>query len=413
MISAGYTSGNAFTPTSGAYTLNDYCTEVAIPLLKDMAGAQLLELSAAVRYSDYNTFGSTTNSKFGFKWKPIESVLVRGTWSEGFRAPTVADLFGGLSQSFENYTDPCDTSFGPAGGNARCLADVPAGFRQLNASGVGPAPGPGEQTNVPFVSGSTPTLTPETSTSKTLGLVWSPSFISGLNASLDWWNIRIENTIVGDTPTDLLDDCYLRGIQSRCVGFTRNTAGNITSLSFGLRNAGYEETEGFDFDLNYRFETQWGNFTTSLLNTYVSKNELKADNTDNPPSQQNGFGGNFRIRSNLSVNWQWDDWSVTWSTRYFSRTKERCFAADRCSLPDFTAPEFQGATVGMNELGSNTFHDLQVAYVLPWNATVALGANNIFEHYSAPAYGQPNSGYSYYGGYDIGRFMYMKDQQRF
>ncbi|MBD4276217.1 hypothetical protein GUH26_09285, partial [Xanthomonas citri pv. citri] len=76
LISAGYTSGNAFTPTSGAYTLNDYCTEVAIPLLKDMAGAQSLELSAAVRYSDYNTFGSTTNSKFGFKWKPVADLLI-------------------------------------------------------------------------------------------------------------------------------------------------------------------------------------------------------------------------------------------------------------------------------------------------------------------------------------------------
>ncbi|MFA1750271.1 TonB-dependent receptor domain-containing protein [Xanthomonas campestris] len=413
LAQTGISTDLAAGPTRGGYNLNEIYAELQVPLLADLPGAQELSVTLASRYSDYDTFGNTTNSKFGFKWKPIESLLIRGTWSEGFRAPTVADLFGGLSQSFEDYTDPCDTSFGPAAGNARCLADVPAGFRQLNASGIAPADGPGEQSNVPFISGSTPTLTPETSTSKTLGFVWSPGFLSGLNASLDWWNIRIENTIVADTPTDLLDDCYLRGLESRCVGFTRNAAGNVSELSFGLRNAGYVETEGFDFDLTYRFETQWGNFTTSLLNTYVSKNELKADNTDNPPSQQNGFGGNFRVRSNLSVNWQWDDWSVTWSTRYFSRTKERCFADDRCSLPNFSAPEFQGSIVGMNELGSNTFHDLQVAYILPWNATVAVGANNIFEHYSAPAYGQPNSGYSYYGGYDIGRFMYMKYQQRF
>lgn len=417
LAQTGISTDLAAGPTAGGYTLNEIYAEVQVPILADLPFARELSVTLASRFSDYDTFGNTTNSKAGFKWKPIDQLLVRGTWAEGFRAPTVADLYGGLSQTFEDYTDPCDTQFGPAAGNARCLQDVPAGFRQLNASGVAPADGPGEQTNVPFVTGSTPTLTPETSTSKTLGLVWSPTFVSGLNASLDWWTIRIENTIVADTPTDLLNDCYLRGIESRCTGFTRNANGNVTSLNFGLRNAGYQETEGFDFDLTYRFETGFGNFTTSLLNTYVSKNEIKQDNSDNPPSQSNGLntagGANFRLRSNLSVNWQWDDWSVTWSARYYSGVKEPCFFDDRCSLPDYTAPEYQGENFPMNEIGSNTFHDLQVAYTLPWNATVAVGANNVFDHWAAPSYNQPNSGYSYYGGYDIGRFVYMKYQQRF
>ena len=152
-------------------------------------------------------------------------------------------------------------------------------------------------------------------------MVWSPEFLSGFNASLDWWNIRIENTIVADTPTDLLNDCYLRGIESRCTGFTRNANGNITDLEFALRNAGYVETEGFDFDVNYRFETGFGNFTTSWQNTYVTKNEIKQDNTDNPPTQQNGFEGNFRIRSNLTINWQLENLSAVSYTHLTLPTK--------------------------------------------------------------------------------------------
>jgi iron complex outermembrane receptor protein len=417
LAQTGISTDLAAGPTSGKYSLDEVYAELQVPLLADLPGAQELSLSVASRYSDYDTFGDTTNSKAGFKWKPIESLLVRGTWAEGFRAPTVSDLYGGLSQSFDFYTDPCDTSFGSAAGNAACLADVPVNFRQLNGSGTAPAPGPGEQSNVPFVSGSTPTLTPETSTSRTLGLVWSPSFLEGFNASLDWWKVKIENTIVADDPTSMLNDCYLRGITSRCEGpttFTRDPAtGAVTQLAYGLRNAGFQETEGYDLDLNYRFETGFGNFTAALLNTYVSKNELKADNLEGAPSQLNGYGGNFRLRSNLSVTWELGDWAVTWASRYYSGVKDNCYFDDRCSLPEFTAPEYEGAIVPYNEIGSNTFHDVQVAYKAPWNATISVGANNVFEHYAAPQYDQPNSGYSYYGGYDIGRFVYMKYQQRF
>lgn len=389
LAQTGISTDLAAGPTRGGYNLNEIYAELQVPLLADLPGAQELSVTLASRYSDYDTFGNTTNSKFGFKWKPIESLwyAARGRRVSAHR-PLRTCLAACRKVSKITLTHAIPRSVPqqatPAAWQMFRLASVSSTHRALLRRRVQA----NSRTCRSFLAVRQP-LTPETSTSKTLGLVWSPGFLNGLNASLDWWNIRIENTIVADTPTDLLDDCYLRGLESRCVGFTRNAAGNVSELSFGLRNAGYVETEGFDFDLTYRFETQWGNFTTSLLNTYVSKNELKADNTDNPPSQQNGFGGNFRVRSNLSVNWQWDDWSVTWSTRYFSRTKERCFADDRCSLPNFSAPEFQGSIVGMNELGSNTFHDLQVAYVLPWNATVAVGANNIFEHYSAPAYGQP------------------------
>lgn len=418
LAQTGISTDLAAGPTGGGYALDEIYAELQIPLLADMPFAQELSVSLASRYSDYDTFGDTVNSKFGFKWKPLESLLVRGTWSEGFRAPTVADLFGGVSQSFEFYTDPCDTSFGAAGGSSACLADVPANFRQpANDGQDGFADGPGTQTVTPFLSGSNPNLTPETSVSKTLGLVWSPGFATGLNMSLDWWNIRIENTIVADDPSTMLDDCYIRGIASRCEGpntFTRDpVTGQITSLSFGGRNAGFVDTEGYDFDLTYNMETAYGKFGMALLNTYVSKNELKADNLDGVPSQQNGFGGNFRLRSNANLSWEMGSWGASWSSRYYSGTKENCYAGRECTLPDYSAPDTSGLNVPLTELGSNTFHDVQVRWTAPWDATVAIGANNVFEHYAAPAYDQPNSGFSYYGGFDIGRFVYLKYQQRF
>ncbi len=410
-------------PTGGAYSLDEVYGELQIPILADMPGAKELSVNLATRYSDYDTFGDTLNSKFGFKWKPMESLLVRGTWAEGFRAPTIADLYGGGSQTFSFYRDPCDSIYGIAAGSARCLADVPANFRQRANTADGLSEGPEDQSDRAFDSGSNPDLTPETSKSKTLGLVWSPTFAEGLNLTLDWWTVKIENTIVGDSETNVLADCYVRGIESRCSSpsgsrFTRDANGVITSFFTSNINAGFVETEGFDFDLTYSMNTDYGKFGVAWLNSYTSKNELKVDNDQStPPSQQNGFAGAggivFRLRSNATLSWENGPWGVSWTARYFSGVKEACAFEDRCNLPEYTAPDLGGQIDPQDEIGSNTFHDVQVRFNAPWNATVSLGANNVFEHYAAPMYSNPSSGYAYYGGFDIGRMVYLKYQQRF
>ncbi|KGM54467.1 TonB-dependent receptor [Lysobacter arseniciresistens ZS79] len=402
-------------PTRGQYALDEFYAELSIPLLADVAFAEELTLSVASRYSDYDTFGDTTNSKFGFAWRPYGDLLVRGTWAEGFRAPAIADLYGGGSESFvTGFMDPCDSVYGDAAGSARCLQDVGANYRQLQ-QGFVPTESKAAQTPVPFTSGSNPNLQPETSVSKNLGFVYSPSFVEGLSVGVDWWNIRIENTMISDSANQIMQDCYVALIESRCANFERDpVTGIVSELTYGLRNAGYVETEGFDVDVGYRFNTGYGNFTTNWQTTYVSKNVLKTTNEEGTPEQvNNGFGSNFRVRSNLNVGWKLDDFSVNWGTRYYSGVKEQCYFDEVCNIPDYAAPDTHGENVPMNRVGSVTFHDVQASWSAPWNATIAVGANDVFDRQGPVMYSGPNSSYSYYGGYDIGRFVYMKYQQRF
>src|SRR5690606_6285763 len=143
--------------------------ELNVPILADVAGAKELSLSIASRYSDFDTFGDTTNNKFGLKWRPIDDLLVRATWAEGFRAPTIGDLYGGTSDTFTTgFRDPCDSVYGAAAGSALCLQDVPVDYRQLQ-QGFVPTTTAAAQTPVPFTSGSNPLLQPEFSESKTIG----------------------------------------------------------------------------------------------------------------------------------------------------------------------------------------------------------------------------------------------------
>lgn len=422
-------------PTRGQYTVDEYYGELSIPVLADVPLVKELTVSLASRVSDYDTFGETTNSKAGLEWRPMDGLLVRGTWAEGFRAPTIADLFGGGSQTFSFFTDPCDTNFGSSATNpttrANCvtaMGTLANSYRQL-AQGFNPATAPNAQTPVAFTSGSNPTLQPETSESKTAGIVWSPSFVAGLNVALDWWTIRIDNTIVADSPSQILADCYVASIASRCSSalFTRDPAlGYVNFLSFGGRNAGFREVEGYDLELGYRFTTErFGNFSISSTTTYTDKDVTVSTNDPRVPISAVGVPGIFKIRSNFSLNWQYGDFGVSWNARYYSEMFESCtYFIPGSTSPNLECNNIQDRPTGLvtgttsqltrrNYVGSNTFNDVQVRWNTPWKGTIAIGANNVFNRVGPVMYSQPSANVSYYGGFDIGRFGYVKYTQKF
>lgn len=412
---SGMTSTLAAGATDGEYSLEEYYAELNVPLIADTAFAKELSLSLASRYSDYDTFGDTTNSKIGLKWKPIDELLIRATVSEGFRAPTISNLYGGGSQTFTTgFMDPCDSVYGAAKGSARCLQDVPVDYRQLQ-QGFIPTVGPAAQTPVPFNSGSNPLLQPETSETTTIGFVYSPEFLENASVVVDWWSVKIEDTMVSDSANAILDDCYVGLLESRCALFSRDSTTHIVnSLTYGLRNAGVTETSGFDLGLTYKYQTEIGTFGMNWNTTYVSKYDSKSTNDPEAVMTPSvGYGSTFRTRSNLGLSWSLGDFGATWTMRYHSSMKERCYYADKCSIPEYEADWTQGTVLSYNRYGSTIFNDVQVSYNAPWNARIAVGANNVFEKLGPVMYSQPSSNFSYYGGFDIGRFVYVRYEQKF
>jgi len=418
-VSAGLSSGNARQPTSGAYDLNDAYLELAVPLLRDLPGAELFEISLATRYSDYSNFGSTTNSKAGFKWKPFADLLVRGNWAEGFRAPPIDNMFGGASASFDTYGDPCSSDspyYSTPAVAARCLAaGIPAGYTQFA--------GYGSQANQPFDWTSNPDLNPETSISKSLGFVYSPSWARGFNVSLDWWKIKLDNTISRPTATYMLDKCFVDGDAGWCTvvdnaRIERNVLGQITYLARSLQNLGATEVEGYDLTMRYALpDTRAGSFTFVWDSVYMSMYRDKAT----PESEWNPsvvglysqFSPTWRIRSNLNANWTYGDFGASWTTRFFSSMEEACGAfrtvEGLCNDPNRVT---ENGPSPRHHLGATTYHDLQVRYTAPWNGTIYLGVNNVFE--KEPPLSVQAFANSFDPQYDTpGRYYYMEYRQRF
>ncbi|WP_434030314.1 TonB-dependent receptor [[Pseudomonas] boreopolis] len=420
-IAAGLSTGNGAKPTAGSYDLDEFFLELSIPVLADLPGAKLLDFSAATRYSKYSNFGNTTNNKFGFRWKPIDDLMIRGNYSEGFRAPSISNLFAGDADSYETYADPCATQRSNPTVAARCAAQgVPANFVQ-------PGGGTGaKQTLEPWTWASNDQLKPETSKSKTLGFVYSPSYVEGLNLSLDWWQIKIDDAITRPDAQFIMDKCYA-GTDSEaavyCALITRDPnygdqAYYVTNVRQQLMNLSSYKVEGWDLSAHYRLpETSAGQFTVSLDGTYLSKWETKAT-AESEPEQYQGLYRNqdpyWRVRANLYLDWTLGDFGATWGVRYFSGMEENCtlgraLAQAYCSDPNRVTAN--GAEP-RNHLASTTYNDLQFRYNTPWNGTVSVGVNNAFDRDPPTSY---SVSYNMFDPqYDVpGRFYYMQYRQRF
>ena len=417
---SGYSTDLAAFTTTGKYNVREAYLETNIPVLKNMPFAELLSFDLASRYSDYSNFGSTHNSKASFMWKPIKDLLTRGTWAQGFRAPALADTFGGGGQSFDSYIDPCDSLYGQrktAGVASRCAAaGVPTTFRQVNQAGT-PVPAAGAQTPFPFTTGlGNRDLQPETATTKTIGFVYSPSFLTGFSMSMDYFDIDVKNRITGLSVAYELNQCYVNGVQDFCSKITRDGTGQITNLTRGNANLGELRTKGLDFSFNYRFPlTPYGQFAVRSDSTYVDEFSTKSTATANFINYAGEFGVN-RVKSTLGLDWSQGNWNATLTSRFYSHVKTHCvFSSDPCSNPDDTA----SWGTGYHRQGNTVYSDLSIGYALPWKARVMVGANNVFNRkpivtYDAnSAYGGNSSSSSVDPERPIDRFFYARYTQSF
>jgi outer membrane receptor protein involved in Fe transport len=412
LILQGTTTAGDAVSTQGGYDVQEVFGEVVVPILDDAAFAHMLELSAAVRYSDYSSFGDNTSGKIGVKWMPVDSLLLRTTVSTAFRAPTIDDLVGGAAIGFPEAADPCDANtyrdaegeLDQAAYNAikssanwsNCLSTgVPT--NGYNSDGVEQIP---TNTGGAVNWGGTIELEPEEADVLTVGMVYTPDFIENLSFSVDYWEIQLDNALSTVGTQSALTGCFESGEYcDRIKRFAPDSPayGGITSVDDYAVNVGGIDTSGVDFDIRYTMDSDFGEWRFSLDGTYLLEYDkhLASQTIDHVGRFEVNHDGHFaELKTNFTIGWSMDEWDATLTTRYIDGVTE--------TENGWWTDPFE------RSVESNVVVDVQGSYLVTDHLTVTAGVDNLFDE-------QPPFVYSAFGAntdvstYDIiGRYMYLR-----
>jgi iron complex outermembrane receptor protein len=365
IVAAGFSSDIPAQPTRGSYSVKEAYAEINAPLLSDRPFFELLELSGAARFSDYSTSGSTTTLKGGVNWKPIADLRLRGSYAQGFRAPSIGELFGTQSRFDQQLDDPCSSH--PGNTAPRRFQNDAAVRATCIAAGV-PAAGTYQQANpqISVLVGGNDALAPETSESWVFGAVFSPSFLPRFSIEANYYAIKINGAIQTIDAEVTLTNCVVNSDPAACALVTRAGA-QLTQVSGLLQNIAGIETDGIDVNVAYRTaETGIGRFGFTWNNTFLRNFDVviptsagvqvisREGTEQGSPSQ--GFP---KWKSVGIIDWDAASFGATLTGRYVSRLTE----------------------TGGNVLGSRFYTDLQLRFMAGADQEFgfALGVNNLFD----------------------------------
>lgn len=348
-------AGLSSQPLSGSDKVREAYGELLIPLLRDLPFVRSLETNLGYRISDYNSIGSVSSYKADLSWELFEGLRVRGGVQRAVRAPSIGELFAAQSLSFPNIGvpvssagvrqfsgDPCDIRGAyraPGAANASqvralCLAqNVPA--QVVDAYTF-------SNSQVSGLTGGNPLLKEESADSFTIGATLRSPFASpwlrGLSASIDYYDIGIED-VVGTLPTtQQLRRCFNENGTSNptydpnnffCQLFSRDpNSGQITQTLETNANLGTLKTSGIDFQVDWALALadlggpDWGSLALNVIGTklleWKRQDIPEGDFTDRKGTISNAFGltlPEWKFLSGLNWNYEARTWPATMRVR--------------------------------------------------------------------------------------------------
>jgi iron complex outermembrane recepter protein len=390
----------------GQYDVKEIFGELRLPIMEGKPMAELLSVNGSYRYSDYSTGKSTDSFGLGIEWAPNKIVKARGSYQQAVRAANVVELFTARGNAlFDNDEDPCAGAT-PTRSLAQCqrtgVTATQYGHILDNIAG---------QYN--YLQGGNPNLEPETAKSYTAGIVLTPT--RNLSATIDYFNIKVDDIISNLPPTTILSQCLDTGNQQFCNLIHRDSLGTLWLLPSAFieatnQNLSKWKTSGVDVTVNYNWPMGgYGKLGINLIGTWLK--EFKQEPI--PGLGEYDCAGlygptcgtplpEWRHKLRFTWNTPWNvDASLTW--RYMSSV-----LLDRTD----SNPLLAGTVNPVDrELGAQNYLDIAAQWAITKQVTVSGGINNLTDR-DPPLSAQVGAGFgngnTYPQVYDaLGRRIFM------
>ncbi|MEM7018688.1 MAG: TonB-dependent receptor [Pseudomonadota bacterium] len=363
---ADYLQGSSVRPdVSADRSVASLYAELLLPLLRDVPGANSLDVQLAARYEDFDDVGSITRPKIAVSWYPIEQIQIRASYSEGFRAPNLIQLNSpatSITTSVDDYAEGIllgsgDIDDGPSNGNYI-----------LETSG-------------------NRALQPEESENVSLGVVFTPT--DNFTLTVDWWKIETTGTVgVFSDENESRLDAVLRSQGSsnprviRAAPDADNPLGEILMIQRAFENLNERTVSGFDIGAFYNLDTAIGGFDFQL-------NLAKLKEFDQEP------GGNAAILVNFGADPTvlgasvgdliqrefFPEWRATASLRWNSVDDNWGAALFARYVDEVFEPTVTNSDDDFYFLDTHTTFDLSITRrnLIGEDSTIRLAINNLFD----------------------------------
>ena len=378
IFSNGFASGGngAAHAINGTFHVNEYFMEVNAPLADNMPGIYHLDFEGGYRYSDYTSGFNTNTFKLGLVWAPIQDLKLRGSFNRAVRAPNIGDLFA--------------PGVVGAGGTADlCWGSTPVlSVADCQRTGLNPAQyghvlaNPAAQINTKI--GGNENLTPEKADTYTVGFVVQPVALPALVVSLDYYDIKIDNTIESLLSNTVLQNCAQTGDAALCslihrdpktgsLWFNNNDFVDTTKV-----NIGSVVTKGYDLSARYMQNMgSYGKMAFTLQGTKVT--DFTTQPLPDPASSFDCTGLYGATCLAPTPKWRHTfeaDWLTPWMTGLSFAARWRYIGPVNVDSSS-SNPNLNGAyQPGFGHIGGYDYIDLSAA-VSYKNWSFRLGVNNV------------------------------------
>lgn len=316
-------------PLAGRYRVTEGYAEVGVPVLRDRPLARALDVSGAVRRTHYSQSGGVTAWKVGATDEVVNGLGLRVTRSRDIRGPNILELFNAATQNSNNQV-----------------------FRGVTTPAL-------------VISSGNPDLKPERADTLTTGVFLRPSALPGLQVSLDYYRIRIEDAIGALTAERTILECAA-GNQLLCDQITVTPANTLVIRTRGL-NLNVQETAGYDLEASYAAEFRGGRLSARLLVNHTTRDFIQ------PPGsarvEQLNQPTSPRWRGLAQVGYARDNWRLFLQARFIDAAR-------------FDPTRIDGVDTNDNEAPAIAYTDLSAAWTPRWSGgrqELFISITNLFD----------------------------------